>query len=232
MEILLTSAVTERSILEYVPLIPLIPAITAVVIAYLAYKQWKRSLSLQQAEYINNLINKRREDSTINDTLYLFYHEENHPRWYDSKPPRNVADVDKTLSYISYILYLRSKKIIEEEEFNLFKYAIHKTLKNKQVVDYLYDLYHNSAELFGEENATIGFIPLFDYGKKESLLGKIFDLDDRETKSRADVMTDYQMRTLVNLIIEIARQVDKKEDLIEKLVAIRDGKTYDTGAKT
>ena len=51
-------------------------------------------------------------------------------------------------------------------------------------------------------------------------------------EERVDVMTDFQMRTLMNLIIEIVRQVDKKEDVIEKLVAIRDGKTDDVSGKS
>ena len=37
-------------------------------------------------------------------------------------------------------------------------------------------------------------------------------------EERVDVMTDYQMRTLVNMIIT------NVEDAIEKLKAIRDGK--------
>ena len=43
-------------------------------------------------------------------------------------------------------------------------------------------------------------------------------------EERIDVMTDYQMRTLVNMIITIVEDAAKKEDAIEKLKAIRDGK--------
>ena len=48
-------------------------------------------------------------------------------------------------------------------------------------------------------------------------------------EERADVMTDYQMRTLVNMIISIVGDTIKKDnptrkELLEKLRAIRDGK--------
>ena len=46
-------------------------------------------------------------------------------------------------------------------------------------------------------------------------------------EERAAVMTDYQMRTLLNMIITIVKEVDKKEDVIEKLIEIRDGKLED-----
>ena len=42
-------------------------------------------------------------------------------------------------------------------------------------------------------------------------------------EERLDVMTDYQMRTIINMIISIVRDTEKKEDIEEKLIAIRDG---------
>ena len=43
-------------------------------------------------------------------------------------------------------------------------------------------------------------------------------------EERMDVMTDYQMKTLMNMIITIVEDTDKKEDIKKKLIAIRDGK--------
>ena len=43
-------------------------------------------------------------------------------------------------------------------------------------------------------------------------------------EERADAMTDYQMRTLMNMVIAIVNDVEKKEDAVKKLKAIRDGK--------
>ena len=42
-----------------------------------------------------------------------------------------------------------------------------------------------------------------------------------------DVMTDYQMRTLLNMIITIVDKEENKENLKKKLIEIRDGKVFD-----
>jgi len=46
-------------------------------------------------------------------------------------------------------------------------------------------------------------------------------------EERMDVLTDYQLRTLINLIISIVRDAKKAkipwEDVEEKLIEIRDG---------
>ena len=46
-------------------------------------------------------------------------------------------------------------------------------------------------------------------------------------EERADIMTDYQMRTLMNLIISIVQDAKKLksplEEIEEKLIEIRDG---------
>ena len=43
-------------------------------------------------------------------------------------------------------------------------------------------------------------------------------------EERVDVMTDYQMRTLVNLIMSIVRDTPDRKEILKKLKAIRDGK--------
>ena len=43
-------------------------------------------------------------------------------------------------------------------------------------------------------------------------------------EERVDVMTDYQMRTLMNMIIEIVLKGKNKKEIVTRLLAIRDGK--------
>ena len=52
-------------------------------------------------------------------------------------------------------------------------------------------------------------------------------------EERVEVMTDYQMRTLISMIITVMEGPARKEDAIEKLKAIRDGKLdeYQTAEK-
>ena len=42
-------------------------------------------------------------------------------------------------------------------------------------------------------------------------------------EERMDVMTDYQMRVILNMIIDIVREKKDPEKVIERIIAIRDG---------
>ena len=46
-------------------------------------------------------------------------------------------------------------------------------------------------------------------------------------EERVEIMTDYQMRTLLNMIITIVDKEENKEDLKKRLIEIRDGKVFD-----
>lgn len=83
--------------------------------------------------------------------------------------------VDKTLSYFSYICYLKKRRIISNKEFDFFKYEIERILMNKQVQDYFYNLYHFSNK-FG---TSFTFKYLFEYGKKK----KVFDAKFYDNKA-------------------------------------------------
>ena len=50
-------------------------------------------------------------------------------------------------------------------------------------------------------------------------------------EERIDVMTDYQMRVILNMIIDIVREKKDPEKVIERIIAIRDG-TADTKSET
>jgi hypothetical protein len=45
-----------------------------------------------------------------------------------------------------------------------------------------------------------------------------------QTREGVGVMTDYQMRVLLNLIIDLVKEKRDPEKVIARLVAIRDGK--------
>jgi len=46
-------------------------------------------------------------------------------------------------------------------------------------------------------------------------------------EERADVMTDFQARMMLNMVIDIVREKRDPEKIIERIIAIRDG-TADT----
>ena len=82
--------------------------------------------------------------------------------------------VDKTLSYFSYICYLKSRGIITKKELYFFQYELERILRNQQVQDYFYNLYHFS----NKNGVPMTFKYLFEYGEKEKLFSK--EMYDKE----------------------------------------------------
>lgn len=145
----------------------IISLIMVIVGGIFGYYQWRKNILLRRAEYINELTEKIRTDKYIKDVIYMFDYNY---KWYSEQfhgSGKLELKVDKTLSYFSYICYLREQKIISDKEFNFFKYEINRILMNSQVQDYFYNLYHFS----NKNNTPITFLYLFRYGEKI----KIFD---------------------------------------------------------
>lgn len=131
------------------------------------YHQWKKSVKIKRAEYLNELTEKVRTDEDISEMIYILdYNQE----WYtDSFHESGEFErkMDKTLSYFSYICYLFDNDLIEKSEFKFFEYEIDRILMNASTIQYFYNLFH-----FAEKcKAPITFKFLFEYGKN----AKIYD---------------------------------------------------------
>ena len=50
--------------------------------------------------------------------------------------------IDKLLSYLSYICYLRKKKILTNHEFQVFTYQLNRTCNSFSIEEYLWNLNH------------------------------------------------------------------------------------------
>lgn len=151
-------------------IISIISLILVMAGGIFGYYQWRKSILLGRAEYINELTEKIRTDKYIKDVIYMFDYNY---KWYTEQfhgSGKLELKVDKTLSYFSYICYLREQKIISDKEFNFFKYEINRILRNSQVQDYFYNLYHFS----NKNNTPITFLYLFKYGEKIKILFQIF----------------------------------------------------------
>ena len=146
------------------------------------YYQWRKNILLRRAEYINELTEKIRTDEYIKDVVYMF--DYNKKWYYESFHQSGELElkVDKTLSYFSYICYLKRQKIITDKEFDFFKYEVERILMNQQVQDYFYNLYHFSKKF----KTPFTFKYLFEYGEK----GKMFD-DDFYDKSAYEKSKKY-----------------------------------------
>ncbi len=134
------------------------------------FHQWRKNILLKRAGYINDLTEKIRTDNDIKDIIYIFDYDK---EWYSlqfHKSGELELKVDKTLSYFSYICYLKRQKIISNKEFDFFKYEVERILINQQVQDYFYNLYHFSYKF----NTPFTFKYLFEYGKKEGMFDDDF----------------------------------------------------------
>lgn len=134
-----------------------------------AYYQWKRSVALKRAEFINELTEKIRTDEYIRDVLYLFDYDE---YWYSIDfHDSGVLElkVDKTLSYFSYICYLKNQRLISNKEFRFFEYEVDRILENEQVQDYFYNLYH-----FCDKKRRLPFNTCLSMGKNIKCLMTLF----------------------------------------------------------
>ncbi|MBR4425537.1 MAG: hypothetical protein IKS66_06300 [Oscillospiraceae bacterium] len=146
-----------------------ISLLITIVGGFFALYQWRRNIALKRASYINDLTEKIRTDPDIHGIVYLLdYNQE----WYNAEfheSGEQERKVDKTLSFFSYICYLKKHRLIGRKDFNFFKYEIERILMNSGVQDYLYNLYHYSNKY----DLPLTFFFLFKYGKKH----KYFDSD-------------------------------------------------------
>lgn len=165
----------------------LLTLITVIIGGLFAFHKWKKDVALRRAEYINELTEKIRTDSAIREAIYLFDYGE---QWYSSSF-HNSGDfelkIDKTLSYFSYICYLKHKKIISKSEFSFFEYEILRTLQNEQVQDYLFNIYHFAKKF----KIPVTFYYLVEYGIKHN----IFNTDFTD-KSSCDKPTSIYHKNL------------------------------------
>jgi hypothetical protein len=159
--------------------------------ALFALWEWLRSNSLKRAEFVDGFIEKIRDDKDIVEILrYL----DTNDSWYslgfhdsmDENKQKFEQRMDKTLSYFSYVCYLREKKIITDAEFNFFNYHVRLILGNPGVQDYFYHLYHYVTAKF---HAKFQFQPLLDYAVRAQIIGD--DIYDPKAHLRNGRYSDH-----------------------------------------
>ena len=154
----------------YAEIISFISLIFVIIGAIVTFVQWQKAIKRQRADYINELTEKIRTDIDIREIVYIIDYN---VKWYNEKFQDSgdfERKVDKTLSYFSYICYLKHEKAISKKEFIFFKYEIERIVMNTQVINYFYNLYHFAQKF----NCPITFKYLFDYGEKHKYFNKDF----------------------------------------------------------
>lgn len=160
--------------------ISLLTFIGVVVGGIFALIQWRKGTALKRAEYIKELTEKIRTDEDIFKTIYIFDYG---VQWYSSKFHQGgdiERQVDRTLAYFSYILYLRNEKLISKKEFSFFSYDIERILCNNQLQDYFYNLFHFAKK----QGIPFSFDILLNYAKENKLLDPDFENPEAYKKSK------------------------------------------------
>lgn len=140
--------------------ISILTFLSIIVGGVFALYKWNMNMRLKRAEYIQKLFDEIRTNPRI--CFYVFEYDEH---WYDANF-HNSGDLEKnidyTLSFFSHICYLRKNRIIGAADFDYFKYELARILRNRQFVEYMYNLYHFSQNV----NQPISFVDLFEYAQK------------------------------------------------------------------
>lgn len=158
--------------------------IALVVGGIFALAQWNMQIKHKQAEIVQELICKVRDDEDISVIMDII--DWNEGIQYDGKFRVNdqvcksgLADVsdddlfkmiDKTLSHFSYICYLKERKILKEKEIKPFEYALRRLIDNPHIRNYLYSLYHWSKTL----GVSCSFCYFIDYCVNKEYLSSDF----------------------------------------------------------
>jgi len=107
--------------------------------------QWRVSNKIKRAEFINLIIEKLRFDKDMAQTMYKIDYGES---WYNDdfhNANSNLEfEIDKLLSYLSYICYLKETKNISKKEFSVLEYEIVRVCSSHDIESYLWNLFHFS----------------------------------------------------------------------------------------
>lgn len=142
--------------------------LTVIIGGIFAIHKWNMSVKLKRADYIYSLLNDIR--TSERNAFYLFEYDE---EWYNVQFHEGgdlEKKVDYTLSFFSYICYLKQQKILTNNEFDCFKYELERVLTNEQFQSYIFNIYHFSQKF----HQPILFLHLFTYAKDNGYFDEDF----------------------------------------------------------
>lgn len=156
----------------------IITAVVALLGVIVSVREYKRSNLIKRSSYIEPLIEKMKSDE-ISEVVYMFQYGKFEYNGDFHGSGDMERKVDKTIQYFSYLCYLREKKIISEDEFSFFELEISQSLRDSNLIDYLYNLFHFvcRVECYVSPNDGIEksvYSSLIKYGKEKKLLDDSF----------------------------------------------------------
>lgn len=141
--------------------------------------QIRLSNKVKNAEFFNKIIEKLRFNERSLSIMYLIEYDK---LWYGAAfhgSGELEKNVDAFLSQIDYICYLRLRKLISNEDFQMFKYEVLRVCNNKQCQTYLWNLYH-----WSKRNKTkCSFDNLIEYLKTQFSESELIKFESNQTET-------------------------------------------------
>jgi hypothetical protein len=145
----------------------LITIFLAIIGGGFAYLQYRRSVKLQRAEFVNMIVDKLR----FNEKLVLVKRMVESTPWYNEEFHHGAeweSEIDAFFAYLSYICYLIQENIISKNEAKALEYTLSSTISRPQTQEYLWNLYWWSQR----HKVNCSFQCLIDYGLSNNFISK------------------------------------------------------------
>ncbi len=167
--------IMEKPGLDIENILAIVSLVLVLAGGFFGYIQWRKANIIKRAEFINQIIEKLRFDKEMVETLYKFDYDDS---WYDAEFHNKEGSelerkIDQTLSYLSYICYLKDAKILQKNDFLALEYVVTRACQSKNVQAYLWNLYHFSKKV----QTKCAFHDVIEYGLKNKLFSEKFKED-------------------------------------------------------
>ncbi|MCL2598471.1 MAG: hypothetical protein FWD76_00980 [Firmicutes bacterium] len=135
----------------------------------LLWVQLRSGQKIKRMELVAQIVNQCRFSDEMMGVFYLFDYgvEWYNDSFHNTREPQ--GKVDKFLSYLSYLCWLKSVGALTKIEFGGVGYMVARSLQNGQVQCYLWNLYHWSKKM----GAGSAFVSLIEYGLKERFVDRV-----------------------------------------------------------
>lgn len=148
----------------------------ALIGGLFALYQWQESNKSKRAELIYSIYEKIRFSDSIMATIYMIDYGES---WYNDKFHNDNREmelsIDRLLSILNYICYLKKNRNITDQEFSFLNYTLDRVCSSYDMQAYLWNLYH-----FSKSNTLkCAFHEVIDYAIKNNLFPEDFELNDK-----------------------------------------------------
>jgi len=141
--------------------------IIGLVGAVWAFYKWHISQMQKESELLQKLIDQIRSGDVrefidMCDYETPWYGQDTH-KAHDDK---TAFKVDHVLTTLSGLCYMRERGLISRKAFAFFEYDFELLFSDSQVIDYMYNLYHNAKK----ERMSFPYECLLNYGYKRKLI--------------------------------------------------------------